>query len=133
MSHEGGVTVIHGGATGADSAAGGIATGLGLVERCYFADWKKHGKKAGPLRNQEMIDDGKPDMVIAFWDAMSRGTLDMITRAKRAGLPVEVVYSDGFHDCPSCRCHTNGRACCDAPWGASEKRQTHQQSEGGKP
>lgn len=85
------ITVIHGGATGADSAAGGIATGLGYGTRCYFPDWKKHGKKAGILRNQQMLDDGKPDLVIAFWDGASRGTDDMIKRARKAGVQVEVI------------------------------------------
>lgn len=53
---------------------------------CYPADWKKHGKAAGPIRNQQMIDEGKPDLVLAF--PGGHGTADMVRRAKRAGVKV---------------------------------------------
>lgn len=86
------VLIIHGAASGVDSTAGGVARELGYGERCYFADWQKHGRRAGPLRNQEMLDDGKPERVLAFWDGASRGTKDMISRAEKAGVPVEVVH-----------------------------------------
>ena len=51
------------------------------------ADWATHGRAAVPLRNQAMID-AKPDVVLAIWDGKSRGTLDAITRAAQAGIPV---------------------------------------------
>jgi hypothetical protein len=65
------------------------------VER-YPADWQKHGKAAGPMRNQAMIDT-RPDMVGAFaWvDESGRiltpGTMDCVARALRAGLRVHVI------------------------------------------
>jgi len=39
-----------------------------------------------------MLDEGKPTYVLAFHDnlAESKGTKDMVTRAKKAGIPVEV-------------------------------------------
>lgn len=58
------------------------------------ADWNRYGKAAGRIRNQQMLDEGKPDVVIAFVDkplVESRGTNDMVSRAKKAGLPVYVV------------------------------------------
>jgi hypothetical protein len=55
----------------------------------YVAQWKKHGRAAGPIRNQRMLDEGKPDLVVAF--PGGRGTADMIRRAERAGVPVQQV------------------------------------------
>jgi len=51
----------------------------------YPADWDKHGKAAGPIRNQEMLDQ-HPDFVLAF--PGGNGTADMVARARRAGVPV---------------------------------------------
>ena len=53
-------------------------------------DWKRHGKSAGPLRNQRMLDEGRPTLVWAFWDGKSPGTRDMILRAVRAGVEVNI-------------------------------------------
>lgn len=52
----------------------------------YPADWKAHGRAAGPIRNQKMIDEGKPTKVFAF--PGGRGTYDMVRRARKAGIPV---------------------------------------------
>lgn len=85
-------TVIAGGAGGADSQAARFARGVIDLEE-YPADWAKYGKAAGPIRNQQMLDQGKPDIVFAFHDdlANSNGTGDMVRRAKAAGIPVYVV------------------------------------------
>lgn len=82
--------VIHGCATGADSEAMIWAQTCGRKHAPFQADWNQHGKAAGPIRNQRMLDEGKPDLVIAF--PGGRGTADMIRRAKAAGveaIPVE--------------------------------------------
>ena len=55
----------------------------------YPADWDKHGKAAGPIRNKQMIDEGKPDLVIAF--PGGRGTAGAVRLAKFAGVTVRVV------------------------------------------
>jgi len=86
------IVFISGGARGADALAKDFALSLkhlniGYEE--YPADWDKHGKAAGSIRNQQMLDEGKPDLVVAFPTKNSRGTYDMIRRAKLAG--VEVV------------------------------------------
>jgi ABC-type Fe3+-hydroxamate transport system substrate-binding protein len=52
----------------------------------YPADWKKHGKGAGPIRNKQMLDQFQPDIVIAF--PGKNGTNDMIRQAKEAGVKV---------------------------------------------
>jgi hypothetical protein len=85
--------VIEGEARGADSLARKVAQELGILVEPYPADWARHGRTAGPIRSQEMLVKGKPDLVLAFSSHLetSRGTLDMVNRAKRAGVPVEVV------------------------------------------
>ncbi len=77
-------TVIQGGAGGADRLAKIWAEERGLNVVTFPADWKTYGAAAGPIRNQRMIDEGKPDLVLAFWDGISRGTRDMIDQARRA-------------------------------------------------
>lgn len=83
--------VIHGDAQGADRLAGAEARRRGIPIEAYPADWEKHGRAAGPIRNQQMLDEGKPDLVVAFHLYNSRGTADMIRRARSAGIPVEVI------------------------------------------
>lgn len=87
------VTVIHGAARGADSMAASAAHRHGVGCEDYPANWDGHGKAAGPKRNQKMLEVGKPEVVFAFTDdlATSRGTADMVRRARAAGLPVYVI------------------------------------------
>ena len=80
------IRLIHGAAPGADTLAGDWADKRGLAVVAYPADWKRHGKAAGPMRNQRMLEDGRPDVVIAF--PGGSGTADMVRRAKEAGIPV---------------------------------------------
>jgi len=79
--------VIHGGARGADRLAGEWATRRHIAIRQFPAQWNKNGRAAGPIGNQQMLDEGKPDLVIAF--PGGRGTADMVRRAHAAD--VEVV------------------------------------------
>jgi len=83
--------VIHGAATGADTEAmiwaqAMAGSGHQVKHLPMAAEWGKYGKSAGPRRNQRMIDEGRPNLVIAF--PGGRGTADMIRRAKAAGLEV---------------------------------------------
>lgn len=82
--------IIHGGASGADSMAGDWATKNGVLVKVFYADWKKYGKAAGPIRNKQMLDEGKPDLVIAFPKNgdldKTKGTKDMVQQAKEAGV-----------------------------------------------
>lgn len=89
------VTVIHGAAAGADSMAGLAADRHGVACEDYPADWETFGKAAGPIRNQRMLDEAKPEVVVAFTNDLpsSRGTADMVGRAKAAGIPVYVFGS----------------------------------------
>ena len=110
--------LIEGGAPGADSIAAQWAKNSPThsynekpddphFEHLQFrADWRKYGKAAGPLRNQQMLDEGKPDVVRAFknnfdwvwldsngkqWKHLYHGTEDMVRRARAATIPCYVV------------------------------------------
>lgn len=87
------ITIIEGDAKGADRMAGTYAKAWGLSLEVYPADWKTYRKAAGVIRNQQMLDEGKPDKVIAFHDDIehSKGTKDMVSRARKAGIPVQIV------------------------------------------
>ncbi|MCG8444954.1 MAG: DUF2493 domain-containing protein [Hyphomicrobiales bacterium] len=78
--------LIHGGARGADEGAADWGRSEGIKVISYPANWRKHGKSAGPIRNQKMLDEGKPDIVMAF--PGGKGTADMMRRAEAAGIPV---------------------------------------------
>jgi hypothetical protein len=91
------ITIIHGGCKGADSIAGYLAAQLGFQVRVFTADWSKYGKAAGLIRNQQMLDEGQPNLVVAFHNALedSKGTLDMVSRARKAEINVIVIKSVG--------------------------------------
>lgn len=96
-----GVTIIHGAARGADMIAGEVARQLDWNVREYPAQWDKHGKAAGLIRNQVMLDrehlrDSPIDLCIAFHNELDKqegGTYDMVRRASLAGIPVRSVTS----------------------------------------
>ena len=99
-----GTVVIEGEARGADSIARACAKQRGLVVFPFPAHWK-HGRacraeceriigpRAGPIRNAQMLAEGRPDKVAAFVYNLttSTGTKDMIKKAKDAGVPVLVL------------------------------------------
>lgn len=78
--------VVHGACpTGADRIASQWARWRGLPEEPHPADWQVHGKRAGPLRNQEMVNSGL-DGAVAF--PGGRGTADMARRCEAAGIHI---------------------------------------------
>ncbi len=94
---DGQTTIVHGGARGADEMAAGVARTLGVPDEPHFADWKGHGRAAGPIRNEEMLASGVNE-VWAFkdrfdWSLQRGGTEHMVRIARDAGLPVYVVSS----------------------------------------
>lgn len=85
--------LIHGAGFGTDILAGQWAAARGVKVYAIPALWDVYGKKAGPIRNQMMIDGGKPEMVVAF--PGGRGTADMIARANRVpGIKVTILGPD---------------------------------------
>ena len=83
--------VIHGDAKGADRMAGHEAGIRGLWCWPCPAKWYRQGRAAGPLRNQRMLEQARPDWVLAFPADNSKGTWDMVCRAEGAGLPIWIV------------------------------------------
>jgi hypothetical protein len=80
-----GVTVVISGcARGADTLGLEWAEARGIEVTRFPADWETHRRAAGPIRNQQMLDEGNPDLVIAF--PGGRGTADMVRRATAAGI-----------------------------------------------
>lgn len=83
--------VIHGAARGADTLAGQWAIERNIPVMPFPAKWKTFGNAAGPIRNQEMLDDGKPDGVVVF--PGGTGTADMKRKAEKAGLRIWEPYA----------------------------------------
>ena len=85
--------LIHGGATGADMLADRACRSLGIPTEVHIPRWREEGKKAGVLRNIRMIEDAKPDRVLAFRSrGASRGTDHAIHHAQKRGIPLRVVW-----------------------------------------
>lgn len=87
------MVIIHGGATGADAIAETWALSHGVETVVFRPDWRKHGKAAGPIRNQQMLDEGSPDAVVAF--PGGKGTADMCRRASDSGIHVFFAGRNG--------------------------------------
>lgn len=79
--------IWQGGAPGADALAIKWAKANDVEIQTMCADWRRYGKKAGPIRNQQMIDRCGADILLAF-PTGGPGTADCIGRAKAAGIPV---------------------------------------------
>lgn len=86
--------VISGVARGADTAGGMWAYANNIPVESYSADWDKYGRKAGPIRNQQMANEA--DALIALWDGKSRGTRDMINRMRNK--PTFVYWENDWNE-----------------------------------
>jgi hypothetical protein len=84
--------IVHGGAKGADTMAGEFGHRMSVACFAVLPDWQR-GKMAGPLRNQKMLDEYKPNLVVAF--PGGRGTADMVSRARKAGVDVAEIKRQG--------------------------------------
>src|SRR3954453_2952892 len=83
--------VIPGGASGADTLAIEWAKARDVEFRIFFAAGHEQGRGAGPIRNRQMLEEGRPDLVLAF--PGGHGTAGMLKLAQKAGVPVEIVGS----------------------------------------
>lgn len=82
--------VVSGGARGADRLGESFAHLYNKSVKVFPADWDKHGKSAGILRNREMADYA--DGLIAFWDGVSPGTKHMIVSMYARNKPVHICF-----------------------------------------
>lgn len=85
--------LIQGGARGADAIAEQWARLHSIPCLTFPANWKKHGNAAGPIRNTQMLKEGKPTDVLAFHDDIdnSKGTKNMVEQARKAGVRVTII------------------------------------------
>jgi hypothetical protein len=84
------IEIISGGANGADRLGEKFAKEFNYSIKKFPANWNKHGKSAGFIRNNEMIDYAKETdcMVICFWDGKSKGTKHTIGLANKHNIKV---------------------------------------------
>ena len=81
--------IVSGGARGADSLGEKWANENHVKTLIHLPDWDLHGKAAGFIRNELIVDDS--DLIIAFWDGLSRGTEHSINLAKKKGKEVKII------------------------------------------
>ena len=83
------VTIISGTANGADKLGERYANDNHLKLEQYPAMWDLFGKKAGYMRNEEMVKVA--DAAIVFWDGKSKGSKHMIDISKKYNLNLRIV------------------------------------------
>ena len=88
--------IVSGGARGADTFAKHAAEHRNIPFIEIKADWEKHGKKAGYLRNIEMLELPFVELVIALWDGKSRGTKHTIDEAIKRGIDVHIIFYEKY-------------------------------------
>lgn len=88
--------IIQGECKGADLLAKQVGLELGFEIVSFPADWKTYGRAAGPIRNKQMLVEGKPDLVIAFHKdiSTSKGTANMIKQAESAGIKCILITKE---------------------------------------
>lgn|SRR5665647_659423 len=90
LNSVGGVSlIVSGGAKGADLLAERYAFAHNIPTLIYKPDWKKYGRGAGVVRNKQILDAA--DMIVAFWDCVSKGTKNSIDTAKKMNKEVRIV------------------------------------------
>jgi len=99
--------IITGGAIGADTLARQWAVNRVPV-RIIAADWERHGRSAGIIRNTYIVDQS--DKVVAFWDGKSPGTKSTISYARKKGKIVEVIeFRSGRRGQSVCKASADAR------------------------
>lgn len=83
------IEIVSGGARGADKFGEKLSADLGIALKRFPADWNRHGRSAGYIRNQEMANYA--DHLMAFWDGVSKGTSHMIDLSLKSGLGVTLI------------------------------------------
>jgi hypothetical protein len=84
--------IIEGEAKGADTLARLAGEDLGIVVLQFPAKWSEYGRAAGPIRNRQMLDEGKPTEAIGFHEdiANSKGSKNMMEQAMKRGIPTTI-------------------------------------------
>lgn len=82
-------TIVSGGASGADTLAEKFAKEFNLKLEVYKANWELYGKKAGFVRNKDIVKNS--EVIFAFWDGKSKGTENTIYLAEKSKKQVFVM------------------------------------------
>lgn len=82
--------IVSGGAKGGDQLGAQFAREENLKLTEFLPDWDKHGKRAGFIRNEDIIKNS--DFVCAFWSGLSKGTGNSLSIAKRLKKPTLIIY-----------------------------------------
>jgi hypothetical protein len=82
--------VVSGGAKGVDRLGEEWADRNNIPVKLFPAQWKEHGKAAGPIRNDAMAIYA--NALIAIWDGQSRGTKNMIDNAIKYKLKIIHIH-----------------------------------------
>ena len=86
--------LIHGDAPGADTIAAQWCVLRQVPRMLFVADWKAHGRAAGPMRNAEMVRQGL-DGLVAF--PGGRGTADMTAQCRAASIELNLDSAKSLH------------------------------------
>lgn len=92
--------IVSGGAKGADSLAERYAQEFGIETKIFPADWDTYGKRAGFMRNQDIVNTA--DSILAFWDGQSKGTRSSIELAEKQG---KTIHIEGYTPAPKINPH----------------------------
>lgn len=88
------LTIVHGAArNGADRIAVLWAVRNNVIHEPHPANWLQYGKAAGHIRNKEMVDS-KPDYAMFFIKGESKGTLNCLGHAQKAGIPHAIFRAE---------------------------------------
>lgn len=98
--------IVSGGCAGVDLLGERFAEERGIPVIRFPAEWKKYGRSAGVIRNQEMVNyaaDGTTrGILVAFWDGKSKGTGYTVGYSKKAGIEVKIfLYDDNGNLLPN--------------------------------
>lgn len=81
--------IVSGGAIGADTLGARYAVEHCIDKLVFKPDWNRFGKGAGFIRNKDIVDNA--EVVIAFWNGVSKGTKHSIDYATKQGKKVIVI------------------------------------------
>ena len=81
--------LISGGAKGADSLGERYANENKITTLIFKPDWERHGRGAGMIRNTDIVKNS--DIVVAFWDGSSKGTLDSIRKVEKLNKGLMII------------------------------------------
>ena len=81
--------IVSGGARGVDTCARQYAKTYGIPLLEFLPDYERYGRSAPLRRNVTIVENS--DLVLAFWDGRSRGTMHTVHECERQGVPCRII------------------------------------------